>query len=925
MGTSARRRWRRWGYLPVVVVALVVVVGASAQTGMLNGSRSANDTRLGTWRSIYDWPDGDGYAGWQSSSSSPADYGLATGLGGKPGLWLWAKGGQHVYTQNDYAEWTYTAPGTTRLARTALSFTYQTSLLSHHCIDVGFRTALGTVITHQEICRGGPHAPSSQDVTNLQLVDPAPNPTSTVLYLRIHVNCGGAATCHKTVPQLDPLRTAATVRFLRVDSTLVDDDNPVTQPSGTLFDLSDHFVDGTQTYGVTVGATDAGAGIFGSSLVHTSRYPPTLGLIGARLAPCDPDHKTPALDTRNCPASFSWDASVATPPYPEGPNYFTESVLDAAGHLGLQTWTVYVDRTPPDSVVASGSMFDLGGQTTDGSDQEDLTITAHDPGVDTQKASGIARVWYEEVGVGTIDSSDNPDCTELICPDTYTADFSVDLSNLSDGVHTFVVKASDLVGHVTEGQTWTITILGGGPQVAPDEPVDAPADGVASPDAPGGGADSWDASTDPDPACDAYVDLGVPDWCTAPAAAAAASPVGPAAAVTNPATSYTGCGLKAVFWSLSYPDTLTQQLTAHNVGVSCGDYYIAVEPGQDKQQPLCLAGLRDSWPSNIHAAPVFQWSAWIDYAAAHTGHWYAAGVEFRRRMALPSSGCQPGDSWFVNELPTSWHNSDPSKPTLNATVRAIIVKALRGLYTGPDGSPTIQGFTADVVFPQNQTNTLDNGDGHYKKDLEQAYKDSLFWRAVGMYVQGFGKEAYNQCSKICVQGQTAAQIADKGVNNYSYHESWLAAAAPVTNAYNAVKTTMRARHFALLNAVWNSGNDVFGSRISVKQMARVIRQQIYSARRIAATQVGGAGRIGFAWKESNFGTPDPDPDGTKAKTLAANLAAALASAYGPQGTAAKACQGAGEVGGIVFYGCPPVGQTDGAFNSLWDIFKTWTP
>jgi hypothetical protein len=894
----------------IAVAALTFASGATGQTG-----RAAT---LPNWHSLYDWTNGDGYAGWHSGTSSPAGYGLTPALGGKPGLWLWANGGQHLYTQTDYAEWTYTAPGTTRLARTTVSFSYRNTAAYHQCIDIGFRTALGAVVTHQDLCRGA-HSPNGQGQTSVQLADPSWNPTSTVLYVRIHVDCGGASACQKAMPQLDPLRTGDFVRLLSVDSTLVDDDNPVVQPSGALSDLRDHFIDGTQSYGVTAGASDAGAGIFGSSLVHTSKYPLSLSFIGAKTAPCDPHHNTVALDARNCPASFSWDATVATLLYPEGPNFFTESALDAAGHLGVQTWTVSIDRTPPDSVVASGSLFDLGGQTTDGSDQEDLTITAHDPGADTQRASGIARVWYEEVGVGTIASSDNPDCTDLLCPDTYSAEFSVDLSGLSDGPHTFVVKASDLVGHVTVGQTWTVTIVGAGDQVAPDE-TDTPPATAGTTDAPGGGADGYDATADQDPACDAYVDVGTPDWCSSASdssapAVPAATPAGPSAAVspavTNPVTSYAGCGLKAVFWTIGTPTHLLDALTAYNVGAACGDYYIAVQPGPSSQdQPVCLTGLRGAWPSNFHAAPVFQWSAWAQYVnAGHT--WYQAGVEFRNRM--DANGCQPGDRWFVNELPSSWHSPEVS-PQTNMAVRARIANALRGLYHG-GAQPDVQGYTADVVLAQDNTNM----DLEYKPGLKAAYAADDFWRAVGMYVQGFGKEVYNRCSQICVEAKTAAQIADNGVNNYSYHESWLAAAAPSTSVYGPVKTTLRAHNFPLLNAVWNNPAPVFDTRISVKQMARVIRQQIYSARRIAATQVGAAGRIGFAWKESGLGSDD---DAGAATQLAANLAIALRNAYQLGGTAAASCVD-NDGADTFFYGCPPVGQTAGAFNPAWNIFKTW--
>ena len=894
--------------LVLAISALAFVSGAAAGTTVQHARATAKDTTLPTWHSFYDWPHGSGYAGWHASTTSADDYGLQPALGGQPGLWLWPLGGHKTYATSDQAEWTYTAPGTTRLKSVTLAYAWSDKLFGDYCVDIGLRDASGAVLTRSAACK-----PPRQSPVTLTLTDPRSNPTSTVLFFQIHVNCGGASSCSKTIPSKDPLKNGAYARLLKADMTLVDDDKPVIQPSGPLWDIRDHFIDGTQTYGVTLGSTDAGSGIVGSSFVSMSPSHST-HIIGLRIAPCDLLHRTPSLDARLCPATFSWDTSVPAPSYPEGPNTFTEGALDVADNAATQSWTIYIDRTPADSVTASGSLFDLAGQTTDGSDLEDLTVTAHDPGADTQKASGIARVWFEEVGVGTVDSSDNPDCTELICPDTYSADFSVDLSGLSDGQHTFVVKASDLVGHVSEGPTWTITIASPGDQVAPDE-GDTPPDTTGTADAPGGGSAGYDPTADPDPSCDAYVDVGVSDWCSSGSDSSAAA--GPAAqaplaqAVVNPATSYAGCGLKAVFWSLNArPSILINELETYNVGAACGDYYFAHEQGPSaKDQPECFSDTRASWPSNFHAAPVFEWSTWAQYVS--NGHtWFQAGVEFRNRM--DANGCQPGDRWFVNELPRSWHSPDYSAQT-NRAVRARIANALRGLFYG-GAQVNVQGFTADVVEGQ-VTSDL----AVYKSGLEAGYAADDFWRAVGKYVQGWAKESYNQCSEICEPGKTASAIADNSVNPYSYHEAYLAAAAPATTAFGPVKTTLRAHHFPLLNAIWNSPTAVFDSHISLKQMARVIRQQIYSARRLAATQVGAAGRIGFAWKESGLGTAD---DASAADQLAANLAIALRNAYRTGGTAAAACVD-NDGAAAFFYGCPPAGKTGAAPNPAWNAFKSW--
>src|SRR5215218_7766551 len=51
---------------------------------------------LPTWRNLYDWPNGHGYVGWYSATSSSSLYSVAPNLGGNPGLWIWTAGGDYA-------------------------------------------------------------------------------------------------------------------------------------------------------------------------------------------------------------------------------------------------------------------------------------------------------------------------------------------------------------------------------------------------------------------------------------------------------------------------------------------------------------------------------------------------------------------------------------------------------------------------------------------------------------------------------------------------------------------------------------------------------------------------------------------------------------------------------------------------------------
>lgn len=308
-----------------------------------------------TWRNLYDWPSGHGYAGLHDGTSSPDDYGRQAALGGQHGIWLWPTGGSaRSYDTGEWAEWTYTAPGTTRLSSAQLSLAYRNKLLAHHCVAVGFRDGSGMIVTGREWCT--PVAPpDSQRNVDVPLVDPAADPTSKVFFFRIRVDCGGAATCSKNIPALGPLATGGYARLLRIDMTLVDDDVPDVVPSGELFELSGAYIDGRQTYSVTVSASDAGAGIDRAWLEHVGS-----GEISQANAPCDPTHQTAELDNRICPANFSFSAQVDTNPFPEGTNVFVAKAVDVAGNVDdRSSWPVIIDRAAPGA--ASGFALEAYG------------------------------------------------------------------------------------------------------------------------------------------------------------------------------------------------------------------------------------------------------------------------------------------------------------------------------------------------------------------------------------------------------------------------------------------------------------------------------------------------------------------------------------------------------------------------------------
>lgn len=296
---------------------------------------------LPTWRNLYDWPNGHGTVGWHSATSAVAGaYGIAATLGGNFGLWLWPAGDRD-YVASDSAEWTYTAPGTTRISTVTLNFAYRNKLLAHHCIAVGLRAGTA-LVTQNEWCQPVKPPDSQRDVA-VTLADPSSNPAAKTLFFRIRVDCKGATSCSKHIPSLDPLQTAGYARLKLVDMTLVDDDLPQVAASGPFRDLDGTYINGRGSYDLTVDADDAGSGT-------TRAWAERLAgaAIASNAAPCDPTHRTPALDARICPAAHSFTSTIDTPQFPEGTNRFVARAEDVARNAGSTAeWRIMVDRTAP--------------------------------------------------------------------------------------------------------------------------------------------------------------------------------------------------------------------------------------------------------------------------------------------------------------------------------------------------------------------------------------------------------------------------------------------------------------------------------------------------------------------------------------------------------------------------------------------------
>src|SRR5262249_35584634 len=126
----------------------------------------------------------------------------------------------------------------------------------------------------------------------------------------------------------------------------------------------------------------------------------------------------------------------------------------------------------------------------------------------------------------------------------------------------------------------------------------------------------------------------------------------------------------------------------------------------------------------FHAMAEFSWSGWHDWVeASPTRTWYQAGKLFRQRMLDAGYDVAAGDTWVINELPSSVRSGEDD-------VRTHISNAVRGLFEG--NGPTTKG----TVFIAAVGQTLQNF-AVYKPNVAGWLEDAAFWITMNNYVRWF--------------------------------------------------------------------------------------------------------------------------------------------------------------------------------------------
>ncbi len=328
----------------------------------------------------------------------------------------------------------------------------------------------------------------------------------------------------------------------------------------------------------------------------------------------------------------------------------------------------------------------------------------------------------------------------------------------------------------------------------------------------------------------------------------------------------------------------------------CADYYISLPANSGDKATPRSEGEPEAMHARgprMHAMAEFHWTTWANEA----GSWYDKGVEFRRRMEVAGYDVSAGDTWAINELPSTVRSDDE--------VREAAREVFRGLYEGPSGSPVARGAVFTVGMGHGTINF-----SVYKPYLEDWLEDTSFWGQANLYVSWWAQEVYADPDWTCVPDTTTAERST-ATNAYVEHVALLAEVGPPEA--NTAQTYLGRAYTPLMNAVWGSSGSGYGETgIDLEQMQHFVSGEVYAARAWAGTHDYPDGRLGFAWARNDDAT-EADMD-----TLAARLASAIHYAYDEGGgSAAHACSPSGA---YTWCQCSVEGAT---FNDGWSTFESW--
>jgi hypothetical protein len=334
----------------------------------------------------------------------------------------------------------------------------------------------------------------------------------------------------------------------------------------------------------------------------------------------------------------------------------------------------------------------------------------------------------------------------------------------------------------------------------------------------------------------------------------------------------------------------------------CANYYISVPPlVSDKTKPRAgqASRIRALGP-RFHAMAEIHWATWQRWVRDTGLTWYDAGVEARRRMAAAGYDVGLGDTWAVNEFPSSVRRD-------LGTARDDARMFVRGLHDG-DGR-RVQGvvFVIGVMHGTSDASL-------YKSTLKGWFADVGFWREMQQSVRFWAQEVYGDARRWGAAGTSTLYRRDT-LNDFLQHAVKLASVAPAR--YGAVRNYLSRAYTPIANAGWQWPAGLGWTMVSADQMQRFVSAQTYALRNFAG-QRPTPDNFGFAWAPNNATSIPTKQFTAETGQLLDRLGAALSESGGDaitdQGSAACLSTGldwcAGDVQGA-------------SLSNAWRIFSVW--
>ena len=361
--------------------------------------------------------------------------------------------------------------------------------------------------------------------------------------------------------------------------------------------------------------------------------------------------------------------------------------------------------------------------------------------------------------------------------------------------------------------------------------------------------------------------------------------------------------LRAVFYTPLDWLRLATKLAAN--GSPCAQYYISIPPlasDKTKARPDQAWRIRALGP-NFHPMAEIHFATWQRWVAANASTFYAAGVEARHRMEAAGFDVTKGDTWAVNEFPSSVR-------TNAGTTRTSVRDFVHGLYAG-DGTPPTRGVVFVIGVGQSST-----GLPLYQANLQNWMTDSAFWTDMSAYVSDWSQEVYGDVRRFAVPGSSPDTRRDYLID-YLEHIGVLAGVG--TPTIDPARAYLAGAYSPLANASWQWASGFGFTSVPFDLMQSFVSAQVYAMRYYGATHGQPQDHLGFAWHPQNS-------SGLATADFTAQTAAILdrlSSAIRDSGeTVDPARPGVGA--------CGPNGQNcagdlaGATFTEAWKSFRTWT-